>query len=54
VELAVDHPIAEEPGDSLWLHFNLADARAGYFLRASSFFPLRPASCSSVPMTISN
>jgi zinc transporter len=39
VELAVDHPIAEEPGDSLWLHFNLADARAGYFLRTSSFFP---------------
>ncbi len=38
-ELAVDHPIAEEPGHSLWLHFNLADARAGYFLRASSFFP---------------
>jgi hypothetical protein len=38
-ELAVDHPIVEEPGGSLWLHFNLADARAVYFLRTSSYFP---------------
>src|SRR6185295_10020398 len=38
-ELAVDHPIVEEPGGPLWLHFNLADARAVYFLRTSSYFP---------------
>src|SRR5262249_26074864 len=38
-ELAVDLPIAEQPPGWLWLHFNLADARACHFLRLSSYFP---------------
>ena len=38
-ELAVDRPIAVEPHGWLWLHFNLADARACHFLRFSSYFP---------------
>ena len=38
-ELAVDRPIADDPHGWLWLHFNLADARAGHFLRSSSYFP---------------
>jgi zinc transporter len=38
-ELAVDRPIAEHPQGWLWLHFNLADARASHFLRSSSYFP---------------
>ena len=38
-ELAVDRPIAVEPQGWLWLHFNLADARACHFLRLLSYFP---------------
>jgi zinc transporter len=38
-ELAVDAPIAEEADGWLWLHFNLADARACRFLRADATFP---------------
>ena len=38
-ELAVDQPIAAEPNGWLWLHFNLADARACHLLRFSSYFP---------------
>jgi zinc transporter len=38
-ELAVDLPIAEQSRGWLWLHFNLADARACHFLRLSSYFP---------------
>jgi zinc transporter len=37
-ELNVDRPIAEGPG-WLWLHFNLADARAYQFLSAVSGLP---------------
>lgn len=32
-ELPVDKPIAERPDSWLWLHFNLADARACRFLK---------------------
>lgn len=39
-ELAVDRPIAEEPEGWLWLHFNLADARACRFLRGAPYFPV--------------
>ena len=39
-ELAVDQPIAEDFDGWLWLHFNLADARACHFLRSASYFPL--------------
>jgi zinc transporter len=38
-ELAVDKPIAEQPGSWLWLHFNLADARACRFLKAGISLP---------------
>ncbi len=38
-ELAVDAPIAEQPDGWLWLHFNLADARACRFLRSGFSFP---------------
>lgn len=38
-ELAVEEPIAVEPGRWLWLHFNLADARACRFLRGVAYFP---------------
>jgi len=37
-ELAVDKPIADQDG-WLWLHFNLADARACQFLRSTSCLP---------------
>jgi zinc transporter len=37
-ELNVDHPIAEGEG-WLWLHFDLADARACHFLDAASLLP---------------
>jgi zinc transporter len=39
-ELAVDRPIAEDADGWLWLHFNLADARACHFLRSASYLPL--------------
>ena len=38
-ELAVDKPIAEQPDNWLWLHFNLADARACRFLKAAVSLP---------------
>jgi len=39
-ELAVDRPIVEDADGWLWLHFNLADARACHFLRSTSYLPL--------------
>jgi zinc transporter len=39
-ELAVDRPIAADPEGWLWLHFNLADARACHFLRSASYLPV--------------
>jgi Mg2+ and Co2+ transporter CorA len=38
-EFSVDRPIAEESAGWLWLHFNLADARACHFISTSSYFP---------------
>ena len=38
-ELAVDKPITEQPDSWLWLHFNLADARACRFLKAGLSLP---------------
>jgi zinc transporter len=38
-ELPNDEPIPEHPDGWLWLHFNLADARACQFLRATSLLP---------------
>jgi zinc transporter len=38
-ELAVDKPVGEEPGSWLWLHYNLADARASRFLKSDPTFP---------------
>ncbi|MGA9602966.1 MAG: transporter [Methyloceanibacter sp.] len=38
-ELSVDEPIAEQPDSWLWLHFNLADARACRFLKAGPSLP---------------
>jgi zinc transporter len=38
-ELAVDQPIADRAEGWLWLHFNLADARACQFLRSTNYFP---------------
>ena len=42
-ELPVDKPIAERPDSWLWLHFNLADARACRFLKVG--FSLPVAAC---------
>ncbi len=39
-ELPVDKPIAERPDGWLWLHFNLADARACRFLRGGFSLPV--------------
>ena len=39
-ELAVDRPIGEDADGWLWLHFNLADARACHVLRSASYLPL--------------
>ena len=39
-ELNVDRPIADGEG-WLWLHFNVADARARHFLHAATLVPLQ-------------
>lgn len=39
-ELPVDKPIAERPDGWLWLHFNLAEARACRFLKGGSSLPV--------------
>jgi zinc transporter len=38
-ELPVDRPLPERPDGWLWLHFNLADARASPFLRTGADLP---------------
>lgn len=38
-DLPVDNPIAERPGSWLWLHFNLADARACRFIKGGFSLP---------------
>jgi zinc transporter len=38
-ELPTDRPLPDRPAGWLWLHFNLADARACQFLRSASLLP---------------
>jgi len=52
-QLNVEQPPAPD-GGWLWLHFNLADTRAGQFLAAHPSFPRRRGRFSSLPTSISS
>jgi hypothetical protein len=53
-EVAVDKPIAEQPGSWLWIQFNLADARASRYLKSDQTFPPVPEICLSLPTNTSS